>query len=83
MAKLNVMAVKDMALDAYMQPWIARTTAMAQRAFSDEVNKSDSPIKQHPEHYALFHIADWDDETGIFSNNQPRQVILATDCIKS
>ena len=49
----------------------------AVRSFIDEVNNRESAMCAHPEDYVLFHLADYDDETGEFSPTERGIVSLA------
>lgn len=64
MAILVVVAIRDRALDAFMQPWFVPSEGLAIRAFQDEVNNKDAPMNKHPEDYELFRIGTFDDRTG-------------------
>lgn len=59
-----VCAVRDRAMDAFMQPIFVPAIGLALRSFSDEVNRSDSPMFAHPEDYDLYEIGSYDDEYG-------------------
>lgn len=79
---LAVCAVKDMALDAFMRPLFVPRMAMAERSFADEVRRQESEMQKHPGDYALYAIAHWDEDTGMFTNIQPPQLIVrALDCV--
>lgn len=77
MTKLVMCAVRDAALNAYMQPFFSPSTGGATRAFVDAVKSDDSPMFKHPEDYELFHLGDYDDETAIVNAN-PVPVALMT-----
>lgn len=58
-------AIYDKAVAAYLHPFKAQRDAEALRMFGDLL-KGDSPVSQHPEDYALFRLAEWEDTTGEF-----------------
>lgn len=62
--KLEMLAVKDEALEAYMRPFFAQSVGQAQRMFVDEVNNPQGEMHKHPNDYSLYHLGTWDDETG-------------------
>lgn len=64
---LHVFAVKDRALDAFMRPWFAQSTGQAIRAFSDELNRPDSDMNKHPDDYDLWHIGEFNDNSGFLT----------------
>lgn len=69
MATQFVCAVFDVAAGCYGRPFFVSAKGLAIRGFIDEVRKggSESPIASHPSDFTLFHIADFDDNTGVFS----------------
>lgn len=78
--KYEIVAIRDQKLDAFAMPWFTPSTAAAIRAFGDETTRQDSPLHQHPEDYALFHLGTFDNELGRFNNaDQPKQLALATE----
>lgn len=76
--KHQVCSVFDQALVAYARPFFAPTTAAAVRSFADEVNRKapDNPLSAHPEDYALFWIATFDDESGRFETYEPAERLV-------
>lgn len=64
--KMVVVAVFDNAVGAFMRPFVAPSRGVAQRSFSDEVNRAGSEMHAHPEDYALHDLGVWDDATGLF-----------------
>lgn len=80
MTILTICAVRDRALDAFMQPFFAPALGLAVRSFSDEVNRAESPMCAHPEDYDLFYLGTFDDATGKFNaGDGPRQVAIGKD----
>lgn len=59
-----VCAIRDRAMDAFMQPVFVPAIGLAVRSFSDEVNRADSPMCNHPEDYDLYEIGAYHDEFG-------------------
>lgn len=62
--KTKVYSIHDTVAGAYNTPFFMHNNGQAMRAFSDNVNASDSIINKHPEQFALFQIGDYDDQTG-------------------
>lgn len=60
-------SIYDKAIEAYTRPFFMQAHGQAIRAFMDDANKVDSPVSNHPEDYALFHIGDFDESTGLFT----------------
>ena len=77
-----VISVKDRAIDAYNRPAFVPTTAVALRGFTDECNKTDSELHQHPEDYDLYELGVWDDQTGMCQMLEvPRVIARAQDIV--
>lgn len=80
---MQVCAVKDFAVDAFMNPFCVPHLGLAARSFEDEVMKSDSPMNKHPKDYALYHLGAFDAESGKFDSlATPHMLARAGDFIK-
>lgn len=78
-----VVSVSDRAVGAFMRPFFAPSRAAAQRAFSDEVNRSGSEMYSHPEDYELHFLAEWDEATGMFEQaGVPEVIVRGKDVFK-
>lgn len=53
------------------------------RTFSDEVNRvsDDNLLHRHPEHYQLFYIGLFDDESGLFEPVPPEFITAGLDVL--
>lgn len=81
---MQIVSVKDSALQAYQQPWFVHTLGAAIRAFGDEVTRGgDSQMSKHPEDYELYHLGEYDDSNGRFTmlEDGPKQIARAKDHI--
>ncbi|WNK13585.1 MAG: nonstructural protein [Microvirus sp.] len=79
-----IVAVKDRAIDAYMNPFVVQHSNAAARAFQDEVNREGSEMNKHAEDYDLYKLAEWDDATGqIFPTTPHERIARAQDLIKN
>jgi len=77
-----IVAVKDRAIDAFMRPFTVPHRNAAIRGFTDEVNRKDSEMHRHPEDYDLYVLAQWDDNTGKVTPQDPELVARAQDLIE-
>ncbi|QXP08015.1 MAG: nonstructural protein [Arizlama microvirus] len=59
-------SIYDSALEAYTHPFNSAGKGTAFRTFQDLVNNRETPFHKHPEHYSLFHLASFDDMTGLY-----------------
>lgn len=77
---LVIMAVRDSAVNAFMQPFFVTHTGAAVRLFQDEVNKSGTPFNAHPDDYALYELGVFDDSNGsVTMLPEPRQLARGQD----
>lgn len=78
--KLEMMAVKDRALNAFMRPFFAQTVNQAIRMFQDEINNDKGDMFKHPDDHDLWHLGTWDDSHGLVTmldeDNGPKQVAI-------
>jgi len=77
-----VVSVKDRAIDAYGRPFVVPTTGSAVRSFTDEVNRKESEMYNHPEDYDLYELGTFCDQTGTFLSTEggvPRVLTRAQD----
>lgn len=62
--KYGMYSVYDSKAGAFLPPFVLPRTQQAQRVFGDCVNSPDHQFGKHPDDYTLFHLGNWDDETG-------------------
>lgn len=77
--KLEILSIRDRAVDAFGRPMFFPTIGAAVRAFDDEINRDskDNPYFAHPEDYDLYHLGHFDDSTGRFTMLEaPKQVAI-------
>lgn len=74
-----ICAVRDTALAAFNRPFTVQSTGVAIRSFSDEVNRNaeDNMMFSHPEHFSLYKLGEWNDESGDFATHLPELLISA------
>ena len=58
--KVCMFTIHDVAADVFQTPFSARAKGEAIRIFSDLVNDNSHPVGQHPDHYTLFEIGEYD-----------------------
>lgn len=82
--KLEIVAIRDRAVNAYGQPIFVPAIGAAMRSFMDEINNDQSSIYKHPEDYDLYHLGTYDDSNGnITCLDQPRMVAVGKECVKT
>ncbi len=75
--KLQIVSVRDRALDAFGRPFFVPTIGAAVRSFQDEVNNKESPMHKHADDYDMYLLGTFDEESGKFENlPEPKQVCI-------
>ena len=76
--KHAMMVVRDIKVEAYGQPFCTPSVGIGIRSFTDAVNnpQKDSDISKHPGDFDLFHLGNYDDNTGQIEQFQMPKHIL-------
>lgn len=64
MSKYNLFAAKDMKAGLFLQPNFQRSIPDAMRSWEVVANEGESMISKFPNDYRLYHLAEFNDETG-------------------
>lgn len=83
--RYNVFAIRDRAADVFGQPIFLASVGIAVRSFADEVNRADANnnLNKHPEDFDLYKLAEFDDDTGLFTQDgPPKQVAVGKDLVR-
>lgn len=67
-----IVAVKDLAVEQFGQPFTLRHTNEAMRSFRDEVQNPESPIAKHPSDYELWQVGEYNEDTGMINSKMER-----------
>ena len=78
---LMVFTIYDSCSGVYDRPFVARSEGEAKRSFSDVACDADHPIGKHPEHFALYRLGTYDDNTGKIDGEAPIHVANAHELI--
>lgn len=76
---MKVYAIYDRAVEAYGQPFFVKSQGQAVRSFKDECENKESQFNKHPNDYDLYHIGEYNEETGELQAKMPERVARATD----
>ena len=68
--KLLVFSVFDSKAEVYGTPIFFATKGLAIRAFSDQVNRPDSPLNAHSGDFTLFEIGEFSQDTGMLESHK-------------
>jgi hypothetical protein len=61
-------AMYDEKAEYYLQPFYYLKVGEALRSLQNEISRPDSPLSQNPEDFHLYHLGEYDDELGKFTN---------------
>jgi len=62
--KVQLYAIFDTCSGIYEKPFIGTADDVVKRQFQDLAVAADSPVAKHPEHYSLWRLGNFDDNTG-------------------
>lgn len=81
--KYVLVAVRDQKAQNFTAPAMQFTREVALRTWANEINSPEqarTPAAQNPEDFTLWHIADYDADTGIITPiTPPQQIAVASD----
>lgn len=83
--KYKIVTIRDRVSDLFGQPSFVNNIGGAIRSFGDEVKRPSSeqrpnPIFDHPDDFDLYLLGEYDDELGVFVNEErPRQIAVGKD----
>lgn len=80
---LKIYTVYDQAVQAFLQPFFARSHGEAMRNFTDAINDPKTSLHAHPHDYSLWHSGVFDDGNAtITATNPPEKIIDGVEVIK-
>lgn len=74
MNTLSFFSVYDGAAHRYLDPFVAPTPEVAIRGFKSVVNKAGHPFNEYPADYTLFHVGNFDAESGVIESLVPHSL---------
>ena len=69
-----VYCIRDDAAQVFLSPVLNTTDALARRNFENAMfsaYESNQLLGTHPQDFSLYHVADFDEETGLFEQVSP------------
>lgn len=79
--KLQVYAVYDKAVNAFLQPFYARSAGEAIRSFGELARDNNTNVGRHPTDFLLFGLGEYDDATGLFHCQEPMRMLSASEML--
>lgn len=75
---LKAYSVRDAKSEIFHPPMYKSTHGEAERMFHELVNDEKSTLNKFPEDFDLYHLGEYNDQTGIFSSlDTPQHIIKA------
>ncbi len=79
--KVQCYAIFDQCSGLYEKPFFGQTDDVVRREFQDVAMAADSQIGKHPEHYTLFRLATFDNNTGKLTDENNEALWTALEAI--
>lgn len=79
--KLLAFAIRDGAIEAFVQPFFMRSTDEAIRALGQSVADPGSGFLKSPDDYTLYRVGAFDDASGLLSGHDPERVVGVRELI--
>lgn len=79
--KMQIVAIKDSAVQAFMQPTFTQHVGAAIRGFSQAINEPGNELSKIAIDVDLYHLGEFDDQTGLFSpaGDKPQRLLRGVD----
>lgn len=79
-----LVSVFDSAVAGYGRPMCVVTTGVAERSFTDEVNRQaeDNDLFKHPEHFSLWLVGHFEDDSGSLVPVKPAVLLCEAASVK-
>lgn len=82
--KLKMFTIRDSKAEIFNTPFYAHTHGEAERQFQRLAKDQTSMLSQFPEDYDLYHVGEYDDQTGkIETHDSPQHMIKAVNVLSS
>lgn len=74
---VKVFAIFDTKAKYFAVPFLARNEFSAKRMFTESCSAPDTELYKYPTDYELFYIADFDEDTGVYTSVDKESLGLA------
>lgn len=82
---LKAFAVHDQKSKAFNTPFFKHTHGEAERDFKSAVNdnsQQNNNLHKYPEDFDLYHVGEYDDQTGLFTPVKTPQIVIKAVAVK-
>lgn len=80
-SKLQAYAIYDVKTQLYSHPHFLQTNGNAIRSFAQACEDEKSDLNKYAKDFSLYHIGEYDLETGNLKTDQPKQIATAMEFI--
>lgn len=80
---MKIYAVRDAAVEAFLQPFFSPTDASAVRSLTIVVNDEKHEFYKHAADYSLWDLGDFDDTSGVLTPTVPIKRIVSCEALKN
>jgi len=77
----QIFTIRDNKAEFFHPPFFQRTYGEAERNFRQLAHDGKSTISQNPEDFDLYHVGEYDDQTGKIDPIPPKHIIKAVNTI--
>lgn len=81
--KIQYYCIRDIKSNTFNRPFGGLTVEQVKRSIYSGIKQGDSEIAQFPEDFELYLIADFDDQTGIITGQQPAMICNCREIVSS
>lgn len=79
---IKIFAVRDSAVEAFLQPFFSPTKGAAIRSLTDATNDPKHDFNKNAKYFALYYLGDYDDSTGFVQLPDAGHPVFIVDCIE-
>jgi len=79
--KVQIYAIFDTCSGIYEKPFFHRADDQVRREFQDVATSADHAINKHPEHYSVWRLGSFDNNTGKITDEQNECLWQAVEAI--
>lgn len=79
--KSQCYAIFDICSGIYEKPFFSTSDDLVKREFQDAASAAECPISKHPEHYSLWRLGNFDNNTGLIQNEANECLWQAVEAI--
>lgn len=79
--RYKIYSIRDRQAEVFDRPFYMISHGLASRAFTDEINRQDAnnALSNHPEDFDLWHLGEFDDNSGEFHSHEPKKILSGLD----